>query len=450
MISGSLKPDSGEMYFMGEKYKPNTLIDAKAKGVCILVQEQGTINGMTVADNIFLGRESMFSKYGNVNRRKMHMETKRVLDELGIDGIAPSANIDSLSFEDRKLIEVATAMYGKPKLLILDETSTALSQKGREKIYAIMKNMKKEGNAIIFISHDLAELEEVCDTVSILRDGVYIDTLLDDRIEEDEMKRLMIGRSLSEHYYREDTEASCEEEVVLTVSNISYEKKLRNINLEIHKGEIMGIGGLTECGMHDLCKIMFGAIKPTKGQVIVNKSNKVVTSPLQAIKEGIAYIPKDRDQESAFLDTSIMDNIVMVSLDNIKKGPFISKKQEGHLAQTQAERMDVKMRDISQRVKELSGGNKQKVVLAKWLANDSEILIMDCPTRGIDIGVKAAIYRLMEQLKEQGKTIIMVSEELPELIGMSDRIAILKDGKMTGIFKRSEILSEHMLIQKMI
>jgi len=450
MISGSLKPDSGAMVFMGKPYNPASLIEARGMGVCILVQEQGTIDGITVADNIFLGRENIFSKLGNVNRRKMKQEARRVLDELGAENIDPAAGIESFSFEDRKLVEVATAMYMNPKLLIIDETSTALSQRGRELIYTIMKKMKENGNSVIFISHDLSELELVCDTVSILRDGHLVDTLDGDGIYADNMKRLMIGRELSGHYYRADHEESFEEEIALTVSDVSYENILHDISLEIHSGEILGIGGLTECGMHELCKIMFGAIKPTKGQVVVNKTGKVIDSPPTAIKEGVAYIPKDRDQESAFQNSSIMDNIVVASLDIIRNGQYISKRKAADLARAQADNMNVKMKSISQMTKELSGGNKQKVVLAKWLANNSRILIMDCPTRGIDVGVKAAIYQLMTQLKKQGKAMIMVSEELPELIGMSDRIVILKNGRMNGQFSRSEELSEHMLIQKMI
>lgn len=451
MISGSQKPDSGALIFMGEKYEPSSLVDGRNAGVAILLQEQGTIDGMTVADNIFLGREGSLSRIGSINRKKMLSETKRIFDELGIKGIDPSENVNTLTFEERKLIEAAAAIYIKPRLLIIDETTTALSHDGRELVYRLIKSMKEQGNSVIFISHDLDEMKAVCDTVTILRDGQLVDTLKNDEVTIDQLKSLMIGRDMTGAYYRTDTVESYDEnEVVLKAEGLSYGGYVRNVSLALHRGEILGIGGLTECGMHELCKILFGAIKPEAGTVTVTESGHQIKSPENAIKNGIAYIPKDRDKESAFQNTSIKDNIVMISLDRIKKGIFISDRSENRLAKEWAEKMNVKMLSISQMVKELSGGNKQKVVLAKWLANDSTIMIMDCPTRGIDIGVKSVIYRLMEQLKAEGRSIIMVSEELPELIGMADRIITLKNGKKSSEFKRSENVTEHMLIQTMI
>lgn len=450
MITGSLKPDSGEMFYEGKPYAPSSMIDSKNQGISILVQEMGTINGISVADNIFMGKEDSFSKVGNVKHGKIINESKRVLADIGEGRIDPAESIDNLSFEERKIIEVAMAMHNNPKLLIVDETTTALSQKGREKVYSIMRRMKEEGKAVLFISHDLGELEEVCDKVTILRDGHYIDTLSEGDITADKMRQLMIGRELSGHYYREDTKASYSDEVVLRVENVSWENELYDISFDLHKGEILGVGGLTDCGMHPLCKIIFGAIKPDKGEVTVVGKNEKIKNPPDAVRENIAYMPKDRDQESILLGTSIKDNIVLMALNQLKNGPFISRKSEKKLAQKYADRLKIKMQGIEQLVKDLSGGNKQKVVVAKWLANDSEILIMDCPTRGIDVGVKAAIYDLMNELKNEGKSIIMVSEEMPELIGMSDRIVILKNGRQTAELMRDENLNEQSLIQHMI
>ncbi len=450
MVTGSLKPDGGQMFFEGQPYAPSNMIDSKAKGISILVQEMGTINGLTVAENIFIGKEGIFSRIKNVNRKKLSEESRRMLNIIGAEHIDPTAPVETLSFEDRKMVEVATALYNDPKLLIVDETTTALSQKGRARIYAIIEEMKKNGKSILFISHDLAELVQVCDTVTVLRDGHYIDTLQKENISIENMRRLMIGRELSEHYYRTDYSSSVDDEVVLTATDICVGDTLRDVSLELHKGEILGLGGLTECGMHELCKVLFGAIKPDKGEVRVAQGGKNINSPSIAISNRIAYLPKDRDQESIFLGASIKDNIVLSSLNNLKKGIYISKGSEKKLAKAQADRLAIKMQNINQQAKELSGGNKQKVVVAKWLANDSEILIMDCPTRGIDVGVKAAIYQLMEHLKEKGKSIIMVSEEMPELLGMSDRILVLKDGKITAEFMRSEALDEHAIIKHMI
>lgn len=449
MITGSLKPDSGEMIFKGEPHAPKSAIESREKGIGILVQELGTINGLAVWENIFMGRENAFSKK-YVNRKKMCSEAKKALEEIGIDYIDPKERVERYSFEDRKLIEVASVLYTNPDLLIIDETTTALSQKGREDIYKVIKKRKENNQSVIFISHDLAELEQVCDSVSILRDGCYVDTIYENEITQEKMRALMIGRSLNDHYYREDMTPSWDNKVVLDVQDVSYGDKLQNVSFQLHKGEILGIGGLTESGMHELCKVMFGALKPDKGNIQLTESKKNIKNPTMAIQSKIGYMPKDRDQESLFLSASIKDNIVLPSLDNIKTAGLISKRKASELADTNAKKLSTKMRDSEQLVRELSGGNKQKVVVAKWLANDSDIILMDCPTRGIDIGVKANIYALMEELKKSGKAIIMISEEMPELIGMSDRIIILKDGKITGEIERSKELSEHSLISMII
>lgn len=447
-ITGAVKKDGGTVKFLGKPFEPETILESRSKGIAVLAQELGTISGMTAAENIFLGMEKEFGCALNVQRKKMNQAAKEILVSVGAGDIDPKMPVEKLSFETRKLIEVARAMYHKPDVLIVDETTTALSQKGRDMIYRIIETMKKEKKGVIFISHDLEEVQKVCDTAEILRDGVYITKLSGDDVTPDHMRKHMIGRELTGHYYREETGGSWEKTVVLDVKNIS-KGILKDISFQLHKGEILGLGGLTECGMHELCKILYGADKPEKGTVTVCADGKVIRSTTDAMKAKIAYLPKDRDQESLFMTTSIRDNITVASLGNMSRKGFISPKKEKELAKKMSGRLEIKMRDMEQQVKELSGGNKQKVVVAKWLANDSEILIMDCPTRGIDIGVKASIYGLMEELKKAGKSIIMVSEEMPELIGMSDRILIMKDGRMTGEFAR-ESVTEQMLIQKII
>jgi len=450
MISGSLKPDSGDMYLSGEKHSPSSMLEGRKKGISILVQEMGTINGLTVADNIFLGKESSFLKYGIVRKKKMIEIAREILYEIDASHIDPKSPVDDISFEDRKLIEVAMAMYDKPDILILDETTSALSQKGREKIYTIIKNMKDEGKTVIFISHDLTEVKEVCDRVTVLRDGRFVKTLEKQEVDEDTLRTLMIGRNVTEGYYREDTVSSFDEEVVLKVSNITYGSKIKDVSFELHRGEILGIGGLTDCGMHELCKVIFGINKPDIGIVTVMPEEKLIKTAEDAVKNKIAYIPKNREQEAMMPGASIKDNISLMSYDKIKRGPIITRKSEKELAETQADLLQIKMVSINQLCMFLSGGNKQKVVIGKWIANDSEILIMDCPTRGIDVGVKAAIYKLMQELKSSGKSIIMVSEELPELLGMSDRIIIMKNGAISGEFIRDKSLTEEMIIKKMI
>lgn len=448
ILTGALKKDEGAVTFKGSAFSPGTVLEARAGGIAALAQELGTINGMSVAENIFLGMESRFGNSLNIKKKLMMSEAKRILEEIGAGNIRPEVLVDTLSFETRKLVEVARAMYLKPEILIVDETTTALSQGGREIIYRLIRKMREEKKAVIFISHDLEEVQSVCDTAEILRDGAYITKLSRSEVTPDNMRRHMIGRELTDHYYREDAAASWEDEVTLKVEAVSW-GFLRDISFELHRGEILGLGGLSECGMHELCKVIYGAIRPQSGKVTVKKSGRVIDSPQSAIRERMAYLPKDRDQESLFMATSIADNITVASLDSLKKGIYISPGKEKRLAEEFSGRLSIKMQEIGQEVKELSGGNKQKVAVAKWLANQSEILLMDCPTRGIDVGVKAAIYALMEELKREGKSILMISEEMAELIGMSDRILILKDGRLAGEFLREEV-TEQMLIQKMI
>jgi len=450
MISGSLKPDSGSMQKSGESYTPASMLDGRSKGISILVQEMGTIDGLSVAENIFLGKEMVFSTAGLINKKRMIQEARQVLKEIDASYIDPRARIEDISFEDRKLIEVAMAVHDNPDILILDETTTALSQKGRSKVYNIIDTMKKAGKTVLLISHDLTELKDHCDNITILRDGCLVQTLEKSEITLDRMRKLMIGRDLSDRYYREDTACSYQNEVVLKAENLFSGTVIKDVSFELHKGEILGIGGLTDCGMHELCKVIFGVTKPDHGIVTVLPKGVTIRNAQEAVANKIAYIPKNREQEAMMVGASVKDNISLMSYDKLRRGPIITRKSERMLAQEQANLLKIKMVSVNQLCMYLSGGNKQKVVISKWLANDSEILVMDCPTRGIDIGVKAAIYRLMEDLKNTGKSIIMISEELPELLGMSDRIIILKDGKVSSVFERCTELSEEIIIQAMI
>jgi len=353
-----------------------------------------------------------------------------------------------LNFEDRKIVEIARAMVCNPQLLIVDETTTALAHKGRTILYRLIKRMHDENKAVLFISHDLDELVEVCNTITVLRDGHIIDTLDKDRMQIPLMRNLMVGRELTGAYFREDYDGSYSDEVVLKAEHITY-GMLEDFNMELHKGEILGIGGLSACGMHELGKVLFGANKTLTGKV--TKGDVVIDGTVTAVKNKIAYVSKERDKEGIILNASIRENIVVPSYNNLSKAMgLISSKDEKKMAEEGAAAMLIKCRNVDQRVSELSGGNKQKVVFAKWLAKDCDIFILDCPTRGIDVGVKAAMYQLIYDLKKQGKAIMMISEELPELIGMSDRMMLIKDGKVSAYVKRDKSVTEQTIIEHII
>lgn len=450
MIAGVYAPTRGTLTLEGKSYRPKSVLEARKAGIQYLTQEQGTIDRMTVAENMFLGEEDRFSRVGQVSMRKLVESARRILDENGMDAVDASRNIDDYSFEDRKMVETARSLSQQPKILIIDETTTALSQKGRKRIYKIIKEQRGKGTAVIIISHDLEEIQALCDEVLVMRDGAYIDMLHGADIEPVTMRHKMIGRALEGSYYRADSEPSYQDEVVLSVRDLALDGVFTDVNLDLHKGEILGIGGLSECGMHELLKTIFGALKPTSGEVVLTKDGSRLSSTTVAVRNKIAYIPKDRDKESLFQATSIRDNIVAASLDKLKKNLLIAPREEARLANEYASNMEVKMRNSEQQVRNLSGGNKQKVVIAKWLANDSRIFIMDCPTRGIDVGVKAKIYRLMENLKDEGVSILMVSEEMTELLGMADRIITMRSGRINSEFLRSESLSESDIIHAII
>ncbi len=448
IIAAIQKADSGEIFLEGESFHVENSVEANEKGICMILQEKGTFDALTVAKNIFVGKEKMFCKNGILNNKEMNREAQQALDSVGAEYIKATMPLASLNFEDRKLVEVARAMYMKPKILIIDETTTALSRNGRDILYNIMKKMKKEGNSVIFISHDIDELMEVCDTLTILRDGNYIDTLEKEQFDAALIRKLMVGREVSDNYYRTDMESCKNKEVVFRMEHVSA-KELKDVSFELHKGEILGFGGLADCGMHILGSVAYGNIEPDLGKVFAGDGTEI-HNPKEAMNKKIAYISKNRDQESLMISSSIGDNICSASYSKLAKGPFLWKKDQEEFVDKWAGALEIKMQGPSQYVLELSGGNKQKVALAKWLGFGADIFILDCPTRGIDIGVKSNIYALMQELREQGKSIILISEELPEVIGMSDRTIILKDGRISGEFRREEKLTETLLIDYMV
>ncbi len=452
MICGSYKPTAGSMIYHGTPYSPQSVLDARNKGIAVLLQERGTIDGMTVAENIFIGFESRFRGAFGISREKMRKEAETLLHDIGADHIHPNDSVDAYKFEDRKLVEVARALYTNPEILIVDETTSALSLSGREAIYRIIRRFREEGKIVIFIGHDLDEIISVCDKATVLKDGRFVATIEGEDMTPQKMRSLMIGRENLGHYYREDFTPEYEKgHVVLHAEHLFYGKTVRDVSLELHEREILGICGLSDSGMHDLAKALFGAIELEDGKVTIpSAKGGSIRTPVQAVRAKIAYLPKDRDTESLFLQATIKDNIAITCFDQKKLGPFINKRHLKRVAVSEAKSLNLKCSSLNQYVAELSGGNKQKVVVAKWLANQADILIMDCPTRGIDVGVKASIYDLIRELKAHGKSIIMLSEEMAEIIGMADRILIIKEGAVSGEFMRSEQLTEQMIVEKII
>lgn len=447
ILCGVLKADSGEIYFKGKPFLPESAVHAQENGIAMILQEAGTISNITVAQNLFIGSERSFCKFGFLSAKAMEKAANELLNNLGLKHIRGCDNISNLSFEERKLIEIVRAMREKPEVLVVDETTTALSHEGRHLLYKLIREMSQEGKSVIFISHDLDEVIDMCTVLSVLRDGQEVGELTKEEMQPSLVRKMMVGREISDKYYREDYDYSCESEVALNFKDATS-GAVKDFNLEVRKGEIVGIGGLSGDGMHDIGRMAFGLQKVISGTVEANNSQ--IKSPQEAIQLGMGYISKDRDSEALILSGSIQDNIVMPSLPSINNYSYISPKKERIMASDIVKNMSIKCRNQKQNVRELSGGNKQKVSFGKWIAKGSEIIVMDCPTRGVDIGVKQAMYELIYKLKKEGKAILFISEELTELIGMCDRILIMKDFKVSKEFLRDPNLCDHDIIEYMI
>jgi len=452
-IAAGMQPTtSGEMFYKGEPWHPKSMGESQQHGISMILQEANTIPHVTVAQNLFAGQEKEFSKGGLINMNSMYKKANELLDKFGVKNIRGRDPIDRLTFEDRKLIEIVRCVTDDTQILVVDETTTALSHEGREILYKLIHRMaEQENKAVVFVSHDMDEILEHCSVLTVLRDGDIIGHLTREEMDAPDavqrIRLMMVGREIGEKYFREDFIPSHQDEVALELNDISF-GPIKNFSLKLRKGEIVGMGGLSGCGMHEIGKAAYGLEKLDKGQVIRN--GKPIKNCLQAIESGIGYISKNRDLEAIILDAPIQTNIVLPSLTALTRGGFIRPRDEKKLSDAQIEAFRIKCGSGRQYVNTLSGGNKQKVSFAKWTAKGSDVIIMDCPTRGVDIGVKQAMYSLIEQMKNDGKAILLISEELSEIIGMADRLIIMKDFEVTAQMERSADLKQTDIIEYMI
>lgn len=447
-IAAGMQPaTSGEMIYKGNPWSPKTMLESQKGGIAMILQESNTIPGVTVAENLFAGREKEFSKFGFINMKKMYKAADEILKKFNITNFEGKTMINTLTFETRKLIEIIRAMENDPEILVVDETTTALSFDGREILYKIIEDMAKNNKAVVFISHDLDEIMSKCSHITVLRDGEIIDTLDKEQFDAKLISKLMVGRDIGDSYYRDDFEATHQDEIGLEFKNVSY-RQIKDFNLEIRKGEIVGIGGLSDSGMHTIGHLGFGVIKPQSGTI--ERKGQIIKSPTKAINLNVGYISKNRDREALILDAPIAANIVLPSLDRISKFTFVNPKVEKDIVAAEIKNLSIKCNSPKTYVSKLSGGNKQKVSFAKWTANKSEVIIMDCPTRGVDIAVKQAMYKIIADMKKEGKAILLISEEMTELIGMSDRLLIMNNFKIVKEFQRSKDLKETDIIEYML
>ena len=438
--SGAITPTQGEIVINGKSFTGMTPQTSEQNGIGVIYQEFNLVGDLSVAENIFLGRA--IRKGMVIDLKAMERESKKILDSLNIK-INPKTLVKTLSVGYQQMVEIAKAVSQNAKLLIMDEPSAPLTSAEVEAMFAIVDKLKAGGVSIIYISHRLDEIFRLADRITILRDGQYVTTLNTDETNKDELVKYMVGRQLTEVYPKR-VEICVKDEVIFEAVNVSGNGD-KNISFKIHRGEVLGLGGLVGAGRTEFAELMFGMRPKTAGKFIFKGKEISPKTPKDAIELGIGLVPEDRKKEGALLGMSIRCNINMPIYQRISKGTVINEKKEEEIAQTYRKEISIKTPTLDQLVKNLSGGNQQKVILAKWLAADSELLIFDEPTRGIDVGAKQEIYTLINHLVEQGKTVLMISSEMEELMGMSDRILILAEGNMTGELNKSEFNQERIM-----
>lgn len=435
MLSGEEKPTSGKILYDGREVLFNNPREAKDAQIAMIHQELTPIYDMTVAQNLFLGK--IPTKFGGikVDYGKMHELSREILQEVMLD-ISPKAKMGSLTVAQIQMVEIAKAVHQKAKVIIMDEPTSSISDKEVEVLFEIIEKLKKQGVAIVYISHKMDEIYRIGDEITILRDGKYVGHYALSEIEKKELIEKMVDRPFDEIYPVRESKAG---EVVLKVEDLSLGKKFHNISFELHKGEILGIGGLMGAGRTEVVETIFGIEKATSGKVYINGKETKIRSPKQAIANGLGLITDDRKKKGLVLQRNVAQNTILVDYGKVSKMGVLNSKQVKTVAGHQAESLNLKMSGLSQLVGTLSGGNQQKIVLAKWLLKNPDILIFDEPTRGIDIGSKQEFYNLISELAKQGKSIIFISSEMPEVIGMCDRVVILCEGRITGTLEKDEI-----------
>ena len=432
ILGGIYSADSGAIYMEGKEGSIQSVEDARKHGVSFIHQEITNIPEMTIAENIFLGREPQ-NYMKMVDYRRMKREAQSALDALGL-GLDAGALIRGLSVAQQQMIEIARAVNEGAKILILDEPTASLSKSETDNLFLQMKRLKEAGVAMIYISHRMEETFKVCDTVTVLRDGSFIGTRNTAETSENELISMMVGREFNNMYGNKRVTGK---EVILEVKNLTTDK-VKDISFTLKKGEILGFSGLVGAGRTELALALFGIDPIRSGEICMEGRRLNIKKPQDAIRAGIALVPEERKEQGLFLSHSIAANLTFQVLPQFIHHLRINKKREREIVDEFKQKLSIKMASEEQASGELSGGNQQKIVISKWLAAAPKVLIMDEPTRGIDVGAKSEIYKLMHSLAEAGVSIIMISSELPEIINNSSRIVVMREGKITGILDQAE------------
>lgn len=439
ILGGIFKPDAGKIYIDGEEVSFKNVFDSQRKGIAFIHQELALVSHMTVGENIFLGRQ--LKKYGFVSQSMMNEEAKKYLSMVGLD-ISPKTIVGDLSVGQQQMVEIAKALSLNAKIIVMDEPTSSLSEKEVQILFDTVRKLKAKGVSIIYISHKMEEIFELTDRIIVMRDGNYVGTKITKETNREELIHMMVGRELKNYYVRTYNEIG---EPVLEVKDISVEGKVYNCGFEVRKGEIVGFYGLIGAGRSELMEAIIGLLPQKSGEVYINGQQYKNLTPLKSKRLGIVLVPEDRKLKGLILKNTISFNITITVLEKIINKLRVHKNIQRQIVDNSIKSLSIKTPSEKQRVMNLSGGNQQKVVLAKWLATNPSILILDEPTRGIDIGAKAEIYKIINDLAAQGIAVIMVSSELPELINMCDRIIVVRQGRIAGEVMKEEFDQSNIL-----
>ncbi len=429
-LSGVARMDSGTIYWRGNPVEINQPADAQNLGISMIHQELAVIPYLDVGKNIFLGREPLSSIPGVINWKQLYLNAQEQLDRLGLD-IDPRTTVENLTIAQQQIVEVVKALSMDASLIVMDEPTSALTEREVEALFAHMDKLRDAGVSVVFISHRLDEVQRVSDRITVLRDGNWIQTSNIRDLTQDDIVKLMVGREIEQEVI---TRSQTSDEIILKVANLSSGDEVRDVSFDLRRGEILGVAGLVGAGRTALAEAIFGFRKISAGTIELENKQIKLDSPNQAIDHGFGFVTEDRKEQGLFLNMAVWQNIIIAGLKQLTRLGFLRRKQSVQRSQNLVESLDIKTPSLNQQVRNLSGGNQQKVIIARWLSLQPKILILDEPTRGIDVGAKAEIHNLLRQMADDGVGILMISSELPEILGISDRVLVMREGRLVAEF----------------
>lgn len=441
VLTGAYRPDAGQISWRGQPAAINSPSDSQELGISMIHQELSLIPYLTVGQNIFLGREPRWRLPGFIDWNQLYAQTGELLDRLNLD-VNPKTEAQGLSIAQQQMVEVAKALSLNADLIAMDEPTSSLTDKETEVLFDMMRALKAQGVAIIFISHRLEEVFEISDRVTVLRDGRHIATRSTAELDHNKIVELMVGRELGDIYAYSPTE---QRSVVLETADLSDGDQLKSVSFQLHGGEILGLAGLIGAGRTALAETLFGIRPAAAGAIKLAGEAVKIRSPKQAIHHGLGFVPEDRKRQGLFLHMAVRENVLLSGMEMVTHFGFVNGGKANELVQAFVDKLDIRTPNLGQEVRNLSGGNQQKVVIARWLALQPRVLILDEPTRGVDVGAKAEIHALMRQLAAEGVGILMISSELPEVLGVSDRILVMHEGRVTGELTREEATQDKIM-----